>query len=475
MRHFLSVQPDLDPQRPPYDSIRMFATRHTEAVLLSIASLLSAERWLRYIPVHTEDSSEYLRLGHAIAQGRFFAVDNGFRTPLFPLYLALLANRPTLVFAGHLVFGIAICLLLYHVFRDLTGRAGIGVAAALLYLLLPSTLYYQCAVLTETLAALCVSLGAYFAVKACHSRAKVVRNTVLASLAFSIASLDRADYQLLPPLVVIVLAAFARLNGNEVSFFRRALRSVLAGLGPWVLLVLGWSFVNYVRFGWFTLSTLPGYQLTQYAGPYFNEVAPPDRAVADVFFQDEQVFAGTHHGRRIDAIWQARPHLLAATGLNDTQLSRALVRISLRLILAHPKSYLSAVWRSWQIFWRPPLYPRGLNLPDLRRALQGVLAGRTSWWQGLYAYLYALFDLAYAAAVVGPFIRKAWRPILWSPGMLCLDIIILYTAFITSLFGAEDNNRYKMPVEGMILGVAITMAWVILSDLRQCRRGGTYP
>lgn len=446
-------------------SIRDFTAHHPAAIVLFASIAISAVRWLKYTPIFSDDSWEYLKLGEAVAHGRFLAVDNGFRTPLFPLYLALMGNHPRLVFAGHLIFGIAICVLLFHIFRNLSGRSGIGVAAALLYLLVPSTLYYQASVLTETLASLCLALGAHFTVRAIGAPAKTVRDVALASLAFSLASLDRPEYQLLAPIMVCVIVLLSARAG--FSFWRGARRPILAGFAPWVLLVLGWSSVNYARFGWFTLSTLTGYHLTQYSGPYINEVPPADRAVADVFFQEEQAFVEAHHGRHIDAFWAARPRLLQWTGFTDAQLSRALLRMSLRVILAHPKAYLRAVCWSWQVFWRPPLYSHGLNLPDLRRAFRGVFGGPISWWDGFYAYLYALVELAYAAALVGPCIRKRWRTILWSPGMVSLDAIILYTAVITSLFEPEDNNRFKLPVEGLILGVAVTAARVIASDWRQ--------
>jgi len=468
MKDLTPTQPASTPGRPPAgEPTRGFAPRHTAAIVVFVAVVISGVRWLKYAPIFSDDSWEYLKIGEAIAHGRFLAVDNGFRTPLFPLYLALAGNRPRLVFAGHLAFGIVICLLLYHIFRNLTGRSGMGIAAAMLYLLLPSTLYYQASVLTETLAALCLAFGAYFTVRAIRAPARAVRDVVLASLAFSLASLDRPEYQLLAPMMV---CAVVLLRGKgDLPFLRRAGRVILAGLAPWVLLILGWSSVNYARFGWFTLSTLTGYHLTQYSGPYLNEAPPADKAVANVFFQEEQAFVQAHHGRHIDAFWAARPRLLAATGLSDAQLSRDLLRISLRLIVAHPRAYLPAVWWSWQVFWRPPLYSHGLNLPNLRRAFRGVFTGHMSWWDGFYAYLYVPLELVYAAALVGPFFRKRWRPILWSPGMLSLDAIILYTAIITSFFEPEDNNRFKVPVEGLILGMAVTAAWVIASDWRGSR------
>lgn len=464
MKEILQNQPSSTPVRRIGKPIRALVARRPAAMIFLIAAALSAARWLKYAPLFSDDSWEYLKLGDAIAHGRFLAVDNGFRTPLFPLYLALMGNRPWLVFAGHLIFGTAVSVLLCIIFRNLTGRSEIGIAAALLYLLVPSTVYYQAAILTETLAALCLAFGAYFTVRAIRTPATAFGDVVLAGLAFSLASLDRPEYQLLAPIMVGVIVLL-RTKANT-SFWTRASRPVLAGLAPWVLLVLGWSSVNYARFGWFTLSTLTGYHLTQYSGPYLNEVPPAQRPVADVFFQEEQAFVRAHHGRHIDAFWAARPRLLASTGLTDAQLSRAFLRMSVQLILAHPKAYLSAVWWSWQVFWRPPLYSHGLNLPNLRRDFRGVFTGRISWWDGFYAYLYVLVELAYAAALVGPVIRRRWQPMLWSPGMLSLDAIILYTAVITSLFEPEDNNRFKVPVEGLILGIAVTAAWVMASDWR---------
>ncbi len=471
-----------------------------------LSTLLAMVRWFKYAPSYTNDSWEYLGLGRAISQGTFFSVDNGFRMPLFPLYLAATGNRPRWVFAGHLAFGILISVLLFLIFKGTTGHTGIGLAVAAIYNLNPSTVLFETRVLTEMLAALFVTLGTYFAVRACSARTGFARSLFLSSLAFSLASLTRPEYQLLPLIAigVVILARSALEFGGltphsggarekderggftaplEVSrregkggikppnsrALRATWRATLPALLSFIVLVLGWSTVNYVRFGWFTLTTMTGYHLTQYSGPYLGEASPKYQKLTAIYLRNQDIeirLRNTH----VDAFWRARPELLKATGLTDAQISRLFMRISLPIIAAHSSAYFAAVKRSWQVFWRPPVYARGCNFGDLRKGVRAVLAGQASWWERFFNYVYLPFEYAYILALVGPLFLKRWRPVLWSPGALLMNTVILYTAVVTSLFEPEDNNRFKVPVESLILGLAITALCLSVSELRGWRK-----
>jgi hypothetical protein len=492
--------------------------------ILILSTLLATVRWFKYSPSYTNDSWEYLGLGRAISKGAFFSVDNGFRTPLFPLYLALTGNRPRWAFAGHLVLGIVISVLLFLIFKQTTGHTGIGLAVAVIYDLNPSTVLFETRILTETLATLFVTLGTFFAVRAGSTSAEVGRSLFLSSLAFSLASLTRPEYQLLPLVGIVVVITLSRwgkasrepvissekVMGHWASTSDENARSALecggltppspslpdtfqggvkpphskappaprttwrvasAALVPFVVLVLGWCTVNYVRFGWFTLTTMTGYHLTQYSGPYLKEAPRQYQRLTAIYLRNQEIELHLRN-TNVDAFWRARPELLKATGLTDAQISRLFIRISLPIIAAHPGAYLAAVKRSWQVFWRPPVYARGCNLGDLRKGLRAVLAGQASWWDRFFNYIYLPFEYAYILALVGPLFLKRWRPLLWSPAMLLINTVILYTAAITSLFEPEDNNRFKVPVESLVLALAVTALYLTVNGLRGWHKRG---
>jgi hypothetical protein len=480
-------------------SARTSTAAYPVVAIVILSTLLAMVRWFKYSPSYTNDSWEYLGLGRAISNGTILSVDNGFRTPLFPLYLAATGNRPRWVFAGHLAIGVLISVLLFLIFKETTSHTGIGLAVVAMYNLNPSTVLFETRVLTEMLATLFVTAGTYFAVRACSARAELVPGLFLSSLAFPLASLTRPEYQLLPLVIIVVVLAMARfrttlrgrINSIEVSMSRsastedastdnqsapRALarptwRVATVALVPFVVLILGWCAVNYVRFGWFTLTTMTGYHLTQYSGPYLNEAPPQYEKLTHIYLRNQETevrLRNTH----VDAFWRARPELLKATGLTDAQISLLFIRISLPIIAAHPGAYFAAVKRSWQVFWRPPVYARGCNLGDFRKGLHEVLAGRASWWDRLFNYVYLPFEYAYILALLGPLFLKRWRSVLWSPAMLVINTVILYTAVITSLFEPEDNNRFKVPVESLILGLAVTALYLTVNELRGWHKRG---
>src|SRR5438552_18175727 len=107
--------------------------------------------------------------------------------------------------------------------------------------------------------------------------------------AFSLASLTRPEYHLLPLIAAVVVAILATRSEREPQARRRTLQGVAGGLIPFVVLVLGWSTVNYVRFGWFTVSTLTGYHLTQYSGPYLKDAPVQYKKLTDIYLRYQAV------------------------------------------------------------------------------------------------------------------------------------------------------------------------------------------
>lgn len=67
-------------------------------------------------------SEEYLQAALAISHSNYFAVDNGFRPPLFPLLLASAGENLHVMFAIRLAIGIVVSVLLFEIFNLITGR-----------------------------------------------------------------------------------------------------------------------------------------------------------------------------------------------------------------------------------------------------------------------------------------------------------------------------------------------------------------
>jgi len=413
-------------------------------------------------PLYDDDSAYYLLLARAIRQGTFFSQDVGGRTPLFPLFVALLGGNGQGVFAGNLVLGVLTSQLLFRIFLRVPDSPALAVAVALVYTLNPSTIRFERTVLTEILACFLISLGTLFAVNACNSRVNFARCTGLSSTAFSLAAVTRPVFQLLP---LAAMAAIIGLTWKERAIRGRTSKAIAAGLIPFAVLVMGWEMLNYGRFGWFTLSTFSGYHLTNHTGQFMNEAPPQYARIAGIYLRYQEAHL-RDTGMRANAIWEAREEMKQATGMNDVQLSRSLVSLSLRLIISHPAGYLESVGHSFKRFWRPPVYARGCNIGDFRKRLREVLARRTPWFELFYPYLYLPLVLAYPFSLVGPLMVRDWRRLLWAPGMWVVHWVIIYTAVISSLSGYGENNRFKFPVEGLMIGVAFTMFYVILQESR---------
>jgi 4-amino-4-deoxy-L-arabinose transferase-like glycosyltransferase len=427
--------------------------------------LVAVVYWCLYFPLYTNDSAYYLQLARAILRGTFFSQDTGARTPLFPLLLAVLGASGQAVFALNLALGVLTSVLLFRIFELLTSSRGVATAAAVVFMLNPSTVWCEREVLTESLSAFLIALGTLFVARACSPQASLARMTGVSSTAFSFAALARPVFQLLPLTALVVILA---LTPERPLERRRAYKAVAAGLTPFAVLVIGCAGLNYYRFGWFTLTTWAGYNLTNHTGQFMRDAPPVYSKVASIYMRYEQAHLRAW-GMRSGTIWDARLELMQATGMNDIQLSRLLLGLSARLIVSHPAGYLQSVGRSFKRYWHATVYARGCNIGDFLRGLREVRAGRTAWFELLYPYLYLPLVLAYGLSLGGPLVVRSWRKGLWTPGMWVVHSVILYSALTSSLAEYGENNRYKFPVEGLMIGMAFVMFYVICQSYTQWR------
>jgi hypothetical protein len=214
---------------------------------------------------------------------------------------------------------------------------------------------------------------------------------------------------------------------------------------PAALLMLGWSAFNYVKAGYFGLTALGGYSLTNHSGA-FMELAPDRYATIRDIYLDYRKIQVARLGNNAMTIWKAYPHILQATGYSYVQLSRQLTRLSLWLFVHHPLLYMSHVGLSVRRFWEPTFYP-----PTLRANAVRVNAGLATIWLAQRRILMGVYYIFFMAALHSLFSAWFQRS---SPffKFLCLPIgVTVWGCLVQALVEFGENGRYAIPYQSLLI------------------------
>jgi hypothetical protein len=279
-------------------------------------------------------------------------------------------------------------------------------------------------------------------------------------------------------LVLGLLAAALALTRPQMLFLggalvplvwvrRRAesIQSRLSAVGllasPVVVFVLGWSLVNLKTAGYFGLTSLSGYGLTDMVGNYMEHAPDKYAVVRDIYIEhrDARVAA---RGNYAQTIWAAFWDLSEATGLDYSGLSRLLTQVSMDLIRAHPDLYLKNVALAWVGFWKVPNYWR-LNLvhpsalvPILERVWLVERAGLLGV-NGVFLVMGGVWML-----------RLVTRSLRGLDGiLLSLWMVVLAGSVTQALVQYGENPRYGVPFESL-------MVWSVVIGLHSLAKHGPH-
>lgn len=433
------------PDEAPRSDPRRRLTRG-DALTALICVTISVWWFLCSRPVATSDTGSFFQLALSFRHGQGFASDLGTRPLAFPLWMALLGASPRAIFAGNILALLLTAWALHEVFRLVSGSRLVAHAAALAYVLNPSTLWFAGEIMPEVLTSALIVGSLLWLLRA--SRQQEHRGRVwfatLSGSAMALAALTKPLFQLL--WVVAILWLLIPANRRRVAV-RIGWASILGILLSNVLLIGGWIAFNASRFDYATVSTLTGYNLTQHAAPWLEDARPQDTQIAHVYmhYRDRKIAqSGTWSG----SIWPAIPELRRKTGLSYPQLSKRMAAMCTSLILTHPAGYVASVARSMVLFWMPAPYYPGYRLSDF-------LHGRSPRLVYGYALVYLIAVASYFVGLVVSVVWPRLRARLWSAESALIHAVIWYTAIVSSMTEFGENARYKFPVEGLVIGWAV--------------------
>ncbi len=490
--------------------------RSVPLLIVALVALNILVKWTLWIqpPQTFPDSLGYIAPAMRLLDGLGYgSQDNGYRTPTYPLFIAAIvwplphaelsecreARVPAcLGEAQHspggaadlravtiiqIVLGVLTILLVYGFVYQVAHNAWVAALCTLTYPIDLSTGYWEISLLTDTVTTFLLALAVYLTILVGERNGSSERSLrrwwlpVALGVTLGALALCHSVYV----IYAVVPAGFLWWHKRPIALSPFPIRSKTprspAGEGgPGVrlashgaalvlaipaLLVLAWSARNYRVDGYFTPSTIAGYNLTQMVGPFMEQAPAPYRDLAEIYldYRSERIAArGNHSG----TIFFAYRDMINARHTTWAGLSQTLTEMSVQMIARNPRGYLQVAWESFQQFWKFGLGRQNAELPLSWDWVKWFLDTRVHQ-AGMI--LFFLSPLALIAV-------QRWRRV-QVPGTIWIwfaIVTVLYAALFSSAFNFGDNERYRTHVARLQYSAVILTAWYLFRSLRSWSR-----
>lgn len=422
---------------------RTWAHDRLALAVVGAGSLIAAVAW-RGITRPMADTVTYRATALILRDGWPTITERGPGFPALLLATGSSAGSTRLLFFVQLALhALAVVLVVDLARRADVGPRGRAVLALLLFA--PAVLLRVVYEGTECLVALLVTLIAWMLLTPPRPGRRLAWGAALGGLCGA-AALVRPNFALLF-VPVAVLAAVGR------SPVRRPWATATAVVLPALVLVLGYSTLNAVRFDSFGMTPLTPYHLNSKTAPYVELLPERYEPARSVLIEERD--AALVRGEQLapdNYIWRARPRLEEVTGLHGRELDRYVMEMDLVLIANNPYAYLDTVEKATvnfaQMDSQPAILGPGRPVVWTEQALHRLLLG---------AFL-ALVALVPGLALAG---RVPWRQLrVWSVAL----VLSAYT-LVSAVTTETGTARLRAPAEPLLAlalvvsGSIVRRAW----------------
>jgi 4-amino-4-deoxy-L-arabinose transferase-like glycosyltransferase len=420
-------------------------------ILLALCLCVRIGHWSTGRPKIYPDTAEYLSVAHAIETGDFTSY-TGERTPVYPLFLLLAGADPQRTWILHSILGIASSLLLFSLVFSSTRSPVMALLAGLAQTLSINVIFFEAAILTETLSTFLLLLSLFMVLRILRSAGEGRQAYAFAGVAAGLAALVKPLLLFVPFLLFLFLLLSWRSRRTNA---RTAAGCAAAFLIPAFILVGGWSAFNKASVDYFGTSTLAGYNLTQHTVKFIDDAPPEYASIRDTLirYRDDRIRTT---GSASFAVFDARQSLLQATGTSVAGLSKLLTALAFHQIARHPLAYARSVFESWISFWNVPLYWDQFGLTPYK-------AGRivqTLWgWEQRAIFFLRMAFLAIVAVSAFRAMRSGelLHRIHAESGLWIPAAVVLAGSIVQAFLESGENARYSLPFQSLM--IACVLMW----------------
>ena len=405
----------------------------TAIVLFGIVTRLFVMLLYGHVTIF-KDSEGYQLLGERLANFNLTGYD-GTRSPGYPLLITLAGNYLPLAIIYQMLLGLVTAVYIYKTLCIIHINKNTALYLTLLLNSFIHVIFYETAILTESVTLLFVTLSFYYTFKLLYSTFKF-KDIVVFGLILGWLILIKPFYIFLPFLIYGIYTI------KDFTFSRIINKVLLITVFP-LIAFLGWSYVNKVNTGYFVSTTYFGINIAQNCVYFAEKTSPEYTEIGAIYakyrekiIKEDQDVAMT--------IWFARPEIMEKTGLSLVDFSNFLSKYSSATIKQNPADYAKqVVTLSWKDFWKTDIYWNytDFNFPYINKAFLLV------WF--IESFILLIFKITFIVLI--PY--HCYRFILKRKitPLLVIVVITFSASLLQAMATYGTNSRFSYPFELFII------------------------
>lgn len=379
------------------------------------------------------DSGDYLYLAN-----RMFDFDlsgyEGQRSPGYPLLILLTGFSDVLLVIMQSFMGICTLVIAYNTMLLLSINKKMSLVTCLFLACYLPIVFFELAVLTETVSLFIISLIFYFYFRAIKRNKWNWGNVLSLSLLCGFFILIKPFYVFLPFVLLFFVLTKKGFRGVIWS------KTVLFLCIP-LFVFLGWSYLNKVNTNYFVSTTYYGFNLAQNCVSFAEKTTPEYEEIGNIYakYRDNRI-----SDKEIAmSVWDAHSELEETIGLSFPDLSNKLYDYSIATIKENPLPYLKQVFISWSDFWKTSLYwePQSFGVSQASDVFLYIC-----YLQRIVLQLIKILFVILIPINIYFAIRK--RQV--TPSLI-ISLVVLFTSLLQAFATYGTNSRYSFPFEILIV------------------------
>jgi hypothetical protein len=400
------------------------------------------------------------------------------RTPGYPLFLEIFFSLNDLFFltvdyfdlicfAQIFFLGFLNSLLIYKITEALTANRIFSMLMGIIYNFNFFVVSFEYQILTESLSITLILAGILFYISI-HKAKK--SSAVLAGIIFVLLIYTRPGFLLLGfALPVLTFLGFMP-RSKEKKFWK--------DLGPFLVIFLlinilgigAWSMRNQIKYDYFGMSSLMPFNLRWYTNTLIHKYRPRGdeklNKIAAVYAEEYEKTASSSV-----TFYNFQKRVSEEMGLTETEISKALLKINIHLIMDYPGEYFEQVPGSMVNYYQQysPLWAGGNTKKFIlsKNLFSKIFKFFFFIYQKLFTSTLFLIILVAAAPIIVLMLTFKNKPVFH--GWVIIETFILYNC-IVSVFSTNagvNNLRYRAPVEPLILLVLYAAIFYLFMRIRE--------
>lgn len=390
------------------------------------------------------DTGSYLPLAERLGTLNLIGYD-GIRTPGYPFLLMLSDLNFHIVVIIQSILGVATSLFIYDTSKRILKSTRIALLNGISVSFFLHILFYERAILTETLTLFTLTWCLWYLVKIDFFRKH--KRIPPSSWQLCILGVLTAIVFLVRPMFIVVmpLITFCYLVIYKDQKLIKLIANAFLICLPATLSYQGWSVLNEYNTGYRSVTVFSGINLAQNCVSFIEYASDEHAALRDLYVRKRDSMIA-HEGNVSMSIWEVYDDLQDQEGITVYELSQRLDPINKELIKNHPWLYIKQVGVSWKDFWKDELlwnYKKFEYNPP-----KWILSGTWLFIQRPILFILTIFFLIISMIMTYHRIMK--KRFLFDFEFFCV-VLIIGSSLGQALVIYGNNARFSVPFTPFIL------------------------